>query len=251
MKLTDEENEFISSRESMIDILLENIEAVKGFRVGDYVVAHYKECDSNIKIPWTNSYGIARKFIVVYVDKYGVPFIKQLNSKGLPIGDLISILEYSWDSYERGLLSWISYELEVDPNYADALILDDVDTFNASAEHQEKSSLYKEIAKHNKVYRIDLSGKDLCLKFVKQLTVGDVLWRSAKTSWIVSYIGLVSPGGYVLTGHKRGSRISDTYNITFTDNKGKQLFYNQYALLNKVLYSQQPRTFNELKDPKL
>ena len=244
MKLTPEEKELIKTNEQLVDNVMAIINVVNKFKEGDFLVAFHHATgfgDTRVR-PVVNSYGAAKKFQVVAVDKHGISYMKELNKKWKPSGRLISSVRHNT---ARGTLHYnleLTYNFAVDPDYADAIILDDQANYDASNILKEKSDIFKDIAKYNKSIKIKTETKELAT-FLTTVKVGDILWRSNMSSWSVTQIGIIP--------RSSASRIA--YSTPFmkvitTKGKEEELCFND--ICNKALYTARPRTYKELKDPK-
>lgn len=241
MALTPEEKDFIAQNEAQLDTVLDALNVVKQFKEGDFLVAFYKQSEFSLstrKTPVSNSYGAPRKYQVVAVCKHGVPYMKELSKKGKPVGRLLSSIHIDGDGgYET------SYDFEVDPDYTDAIILDDQSNFDASNVLKDKSNTFKEIGQYNKTIKVDTDAKVLPI-FLATVKVGDILWRSNTTSWSVVEIGAVPRNSSNRIGY------SSIFMKVMT-NKGKTLDICFNDVWGKALYTNRPRTYKELQDPKL
>ena len=99
---------------------LEALEKAKQLNVGDYLVLYVGPDNKNMKLQ-LNSYGAPVKYKVVHSTAHGIPFIKKVNKKGNPIGQLYSCTGgLDSDDY---CYSGHSFEFRLDPDFADAIIL--------------------------------------------------------------------------------------------------------------------------------
>jgi hypothetical protein len=245
MKLTRDEAYFVKKNEDTVGSLLSIIEHVRRFKIDDVLIAFYadrpiwmKQMPSQI----VNSYGAPKKYKVIVVDTYGVPYVREINKSGNPSGKLIPMIKYQkgGDAFSASL----TMRFEVDPDYTDAIILDDVESFDASTSHKEKASTFKEISTHNKNAAIDNGNKDLATE-IDSMNVGDILWRSSITFWIIL--------SKIPIPRDAKGKIIDASNHKFMEvqtSKGKILKLSFSDIKYKVLYNAQPRSFRELKDPK-
>lgn len=240
-KLSPHEEQFIKDRETQIGLLLEAIESVKKFKAGDYLIAFTPASRWNGRKQITNSYGAPKKFIVVDVDKYGIPYMKELNKKGLPHGHLISSLKVD----RNYMVSINEYDFEIDPDYTDSLIMMDEENYDASMTHRVKGDLFKAITKHNKSIKVKTSDAQTLINFLQNLKVGDVIWKSIKTNLTVIELQPIP-----LT--HRGTRLAEhTVFGKVKDSKGKEHELDSMFFRWGAFYTAQPRSYNELKDPKL
>lgn len=244
MALTAEEKEYIKNNEAAIGNIVAVINAVKQFKEGDYLIAFYQSTGwgDDRKRPVTNSYGAPKKFQVVAVDKHGIPYMKELSKKGNPVGSLISSIKNNNDrgigyNYEQ------IYYFEIDPDYTDAIILDDQNAYDASNVLKIKSDTFKEITEHNKKIKVESNDAKILAVFLNTVKVGDTLWRSNISSWTIIEINPVP--------RDKSNRIENyTPFMKAVTNKGKTVTLCFHDIRGKAIYTAQPRTYKELRDPK-
>lgn len=234
------ELQYIKEREGQIASVIGAIESAAKFKVGDYLVAYIpavKGIRSREVI--TNSYGAPKKFIIVYTDKFGIPYIKELNKNGHPIGQIISTVKLDRNNY---MAPMNDMEFEVDPDYADAIIFEDEEGFDATATQKQKSDMFKAITAHNKSLKVDWRDVPALIAFLKSLKPGDVVWRSIKSNFTILTIKPIP------TTH-RDTRLSEYDDFgTAQDNKGNIFDLNYGTFRWKAIYKGQPRSYKELKD---
>lgn len=242
MKLTPEEKAFIKNNEDNITSLLQVIDTVKKFKLNDYLIAYnesqwdplLRERKLTVVI---NSYGAVKKFQVVHVDKHGIPYIKELNKKGKPSGQLISSIKNQRSGYYSPSLIF-----EVDPEYTDSIILDDESNFNAAENLKAKADNFKAIAEHNKKVKIDCNNLKDVMAFLSNVKVGDILWKSHATSMVVTEMN-------PFPKHPSG-RLNTTVPFMKATKKGVEIEFTLDSFRGTALYSDRPRSYTELKDPK-
>lgn len=242
-KLEKHELEHIKRTEDGLSHLMDVLKDVSRFKDGDYLIAFRRSSGyhESRDVQVTNSYGAPKKFQVVAVDKHGIPYMKELNKAGQPTGRLIQSVRIDGGYRE---LKYGDFRFEVDPDYADSIIMMDEENFDPSAIHRDKGQLHKEITKHNKSIKVRVSDPPTLISFLQNLKVGDVLWRSVKTNFTITTLDPIP-----LT--HRNTRIDDYKDFgTATDSKGKVHTLNSHFFKWKAIYTAQPRTYNELKDPK-
>ena len=239
--LTKQELEAIKQRESIVESLLGAINQVTKFKKGDFLIAFHPQTHYRKRSQMLNSYGAPKKFVVVHTDKYDIPYMKEINKKGTPVGYLIGSVKF-----ENGhtIVKNNEYDFEVDPDYTDSIIMMDEDNYDSSAVHREKSDTFKAITDHNKQHKVNCNEeKELANWFETNVKVGDVLWKSIMTSYSVLEIKPVPKD-------KAGRRDYHYPFIKVMTNKGKTLEMRIYDFKWTALYTQRPRSYNELKDPK-
>ena len=243
VKVEKFELDFIKKNEYALSETLKVLEDVRQFKDGDYLIAFRRatQWGETKDVQITNSYGAAKKFQVVHVDSNGIPYMKELNKKGEPTGQLITSVRVD-GGYTQ--LKQSEYRFEVDPDYADSIIMDDEENYDASVTHRVKGDLFKEITKHNKSIKVDNKDTLKLISFLQTLKVGDVLWRSIKTNITITQIDPIP-----LT--HRNTRIDDYKPFGLAqDSKGKMISLDSHFFKWSALYTAQPRSYNELKDPK-
>jgi hypothetical protein len=244
MALTAEEKAYIKNNEKAIGDVLSIINAVKQFRDGDFLIAFHQATgfgDTKLR-PVTNSYGAVKKFQVVAVDKHGIPYMKELNKNGKPAGQLISSIQ---NDSQRGMGYNYrqTYIFEVDPDYTDSIILDDQEGYDATGILKAKSDTFKEIAEHNKKIKVEANDAKLLAAFIATIKVGDLLWRSNVSSWVVVEINPLP--------RDKANRIENYIPFAkVTTNKGKTIPLCFHDFRGRALYTSRPRTYKELRDPK-
>lgn len=234
------ELEFIKNREKIINDFMSTIKSVAKFQQGDYLIAHTVSWNG-LKSPVVNSYGAPKKFIVIHNDANGIPYMKELNKKGQPYGQLICPMNIESNSF---LCRTLEYEFEVDPDFADAIIMEDEKNFEASTIHKMKSDLFKEITNHNKNIKVNVYNNDNLIKFLRNLQVGDILYRSIRTYLTITSLQPIP------VSHRNSRIAEDQVFGEAIDSKGKKFDLTARYFRGKAIYTGQPRSYNELKDPK-
>jgi hypothetical protein len=235
------ELEIIRQTETHISTVLKAIEIARQFKLGDYLIGFYpRGYHSESRSPVLNSYGAPKKYQVIHVDSNDIPYVKELNKAGKPSGNLITLMKQgNRFEYESG-----SIEFEVDPDYADSIIMADEENYDASLVQRLKGDLFKEITAHNKSIKVKTIDSQMLISFLQTLKVGDLLWRSTKTSLIIIELHPIP-----LTHN--GKRLAENVSFgTVVDSKGKEHDLNADYFRYSAFYTAQPRSYNELKDPK-
>lgn len=242
------ELQYIGQREAVLDSILGTIQEVTKFKTGDFLIAFHPQTQYSARQQITNSYGAPKKFTVIHTDKYGIPYMKELNKNGTPVGRLISAVRF--DDANRARVNTniervnTNIEFEVDPDYADAIIMADEENYDAANIHKIKSETFKEITKYNKSIKVKFKTNVDLLQFLKTLKVGDVFWKSIKTSFTILTLDPIptTHGGKRLVEYKVFG--------TAQDSKGKVFNLDHTKFHWHAIYTAQPRSYNELKDPK-
>lgn len=236
------EASFIKEREKMIASIIDAVKDSAKFKTGDYLIAYYPASSyRKTREKVFNSYGAPKKFVVVYTDHFGVPYIKELNKNGDAIGQLLSPLKLDQDRHGS---SFSDLEFEIDPDYTDALIFQEEEGFDVSQVQKHKSDLFKEITNHNKSLKVQWRDAKVLIAFLQSLKVGDVVWRSIKSNFTILTIKPIP------TTHS-GTRIAeDKVFGTAQDSKGNIFDLTYRTFKWSAIYKGRPRSYNELKDPK-
>ena len=237
--------EWVEDTEQLVDNFLKSLKENAKFNLGDYLIGFQSSWGKEKEL-MINSYGAIRKFQVVYIDKHGHGYIKELNRNGRPSGTLQRATELLWDDgYDT---PDITYEL--DPHYTDAVIMADSENYDAGLAIKEKAKQHKEITEHNKKHKVKTHSNKDFVDFVKSLKVGDVLHKSIKTHFTI-----LSLNSIPLRNRRYGKgKVEEylDYSVDFgtaQDSKGKFFKINGHTF-DGTIYTQQPRSFKELKDPK-
>lgn len=236
------EASFIKEREKMIASIIDAVKDSAKFKTGDYLIAYYPASSyRKTREKVFNSYGAPKKFVVVYTDHFGVPYIKELNKNGDAIGQLLSPLKLDQDRHGS---SFSDLEFEIDPDYTDALIFQEEEGFDVSQVQKHKSDLFKEITNHNKSLKVQWRDAKVLIAFLQSLKVGDVVWKSIKSHFTILTIDPIP-----LT--HSGTRIAeDKVFGTAQDSKGNIFDLTYRTFKWSAIYKGRPRSYNELKDPK-
>lgn len=239
--LSKNELEFIRSREAIVDDIIGQLTKVAKFKKGDFLIAFRPATAYSKRQQITNSYNAPKKFVVIYTDKHNIPYMKELSKHGMPTGSVVTPIHF--DDY-NSILKDLDYEFEVDPDYADSIIMMDEENYDGAAIHRMKSDTFREITDYNKIHKIKCDDqKNLAQWFNANVKVGTILHRSIITSYIVQDI---IPIPKDVAGRFR----YDLVFMTVLTNKGKTIKMCINDFKWSALYDAQPRSYNELKDPK-
>lgn len=231
---------------------LKELERARQFKLGDYLVLYTdpnydrwntNNTQQNMQLK-TNSYGAPLKYLVVYVSEHGVPFVKQVNKAGNPIGNLFCCLgNLDTDSFK---LFGQKHEFHLDPDYVDSMLLQS--EYDPSQLHKTKHEGWKEITEHNKKCKIKTSNLYEIENFlISKVNVGDVLWRSNVTHWVVQEkLSLSKNEAEKLTKNCSDIRKKLVTVLTIKDNKGRIKHVDSYSLLYVALYTERPKSYKEL-----
>jgi hypothetical protein len=245
-KLKYEETHFIERMEKDFEFMLKRIEDMRRFQLGDYLIGFRKrDPEYNATIseyehmsePILNSYGLPTKFKVVAVDKNGIPYIKELNKKGIPFGRLIVTVDFNTDEFDGAQDIY-----KVDPDYTDSIILGESE-FDPTKTQKIKSNLHKDITKHNKSHKINTHDLKEIDTFLSTLTVNTVIWKSNTKSWTITKMMRHSVPKDVSQRHKWDSPLFEVQ-----DSKGSIFEISVNDIRYKALYKERPRTYKELNN---
>lgn len=240
-ELSLRDREVIRDAEKELCNFLEALESVRRFNENDYLIlfnARHKEDGTLDPSPVMNSYGVPKKFKVVYIDINGVPYAKEVTAKGNIQGQLISCLptDYADFSSDIGYGQFFG----VDPDYAEAIILGEEQNYNPTNQSKRLSTVFKEVAEFNKTIKINTNDKKQLVAFISTLTVGSSFWTSNSTQYIVQEIMPLTVDRY--------NRVTEHSHIIIAkSNKGKDINFSFYDLCGKNIYTTRPRSYQELK----
>ncbi len=252
IKLEPDDVQFLKRERETYNSILEKIEHARQFKLGDYLIMVTAAVDYKTGEKYNhtkqNSYGVALHYQVVYIDtENNIPYAKELTKFNVPTGPLISCVNtkqsagYRHDRDER--------RFEVDPEYAESILLDASGEYNPSGVHKAKSDLYQEITKHNKAARIDTCNLTVLCTVFDALNIGDVIYTSNTGSFLITDKQTVARSTldkYSVLKRVPGRGLFTR--ITVQDKKGKHREYLPHHFHQKALYKEKPRTYKELKD---
>jgi hypothetical protein len=245
-KLTKEEAEWVSHETMEEELRISKIEKAKTFKIGDYLIlSEYDELTKITKVEF-NSYGVPSKFKVVFVSSAGFPYVKRINSKSNPVGELISIV--TGEGY-FGEMEFSNCRWDLDPDYADSIILQDEEGYDPAGQSKLKRDIYKQITAYNRQCKVNTKTMLDVDLFLKTLIVHQPLWVSFKTKHTVVAI---RQEPYSKSKHMWNQRTKSGFvtTVTLADHKGKEKTINAMDFVGKALYCKQPRSYKELKEPK-
>jgi hypothetical protein len=235
-RINPEEMEEIKRNEAEVAHLLESLESARRFNLGDYLIRYMGEDTC----PELNSYFVERRFQVVHVDKNGVCYVKEvMGGKTSSWIMTLANLRFSIDEAHNG--GDYVYRYTLDPLYEDHIIMQQEGKYDPASLQQDKSNIFKEITAHNKAHKVRTSSGLYALKFLKTVRVGDTLWFSNVTSFIVQEIKTLPK-----TANAMNTCFYDAVLIGVT-NKGKNLKLSVNDITHKAIYTACPRSYKELK----
>lgn len=229
-----------------ISEILNALNEVRKFKIGDILIAKERVSDQYEYV--RDSYGIPIKYKVFYVDKNNVPYVRELH-KNASSNDRSTGCLLQFGDPECKLHG---FKYEIDPDYADAVMLGDEDSYDPLEERVRRRKSRAEITQHNKSIAIKSGSSDDFFK--KHVKVGAILWRSNKNYW---YITEINSGA----GFKKVTKFSRKTGRFFRRNvkltikvktaSQKELLLSKEDFRNKIFYTDKPRSYNELHDPKI
>lgn len=245
--LSKQDLEFIADKESVVEATVQALDKVRQFKEGDFLLG-FEDIGWGERSwkPMTNSYGVAKKFQVVHLDKNGIPYIKELNKAGNPVGHIICPIESISDDYDNiGIRLDPSTNFIIDTDYVDSVIMMDEENYDPMRNMREKSSLYKEIQSHNKSLRVCVDSHDDVRKFFDNVKVGDVFYKTINSFFKI--ISITKPP--LATKANRYNEIYESF-CTIENHKGVQSDKSIHDFMHTAIYTSRPRTYKETKDPK-
>lgn len=242
--LTTADKQVIKSWTDQFARGLDALEKARQLKVGDYLVLYVGHDPKNLTLQ-TNSYGAPTKYLVVHSTEHGIPFIKKVNKKGKPVGELFSCTgALDTDTYVH---QGAAFEFRLDPDYADSIILQDP-SYDPAVLHRVKQEAWKEVTKHNKKAKVDTSTLTKVIDFFKNINIGDTMWVSHHGFYLVQDKQTMSRQDF-------RNNLKDNYTnakgpwvivLTVIDKKNKVHKITADFFVNKALYKERPRTYKEL-----
>lgn len=236
--------------------LSDYIDNFKKFNLGDVLIAWGGDEESKQKL--LNSYGVPRKFQVVYVSKQGIPYIAEISTSGNILKPLISMIPSALYSDKYAHIEPYDVEIshqfydayfELDPHYVDCMILNV--PYNPWHDMLDKKSLHIEITEFNKSVRVKTSQINDIANFFMTLNQGDTIWTSNSNHFIITNIKLLSKQDLYKNGVKmpNKNRVKGPFVpvLTIVDPKNKIKTITPDFFHKKMLYSQRPRSYKELR----
>ena len=237
--LTTADKQLIEQWTSRFERGLDALEKAKQLNVGDYLVLYI---DNQIR---TNSYGAPIKFKVVHSTRHGIPFVKKVNKKGDPVGQIYSCTgSLDTDDYNQ---YGDTFEFRLDPDYADSIILQD--QYDPSQLHKSRQEMWKEVTAHNKNAKVNTTHLGGIVKFFEKVNVGDTLWTSNIGHYLVQDKEIMTRQDFKNNVKDTETRTKGPFIIVLTvrDKKGKIFKITADFFSYKALYRERPRTYKELK----
>lgn len=245
--LTPEQMRIIRQSELEINEIIKVIDNSRSFKNGDYLVLYLTGEGNQLKQS-VNCYGAPIKYQVVHTSESGISFIMKLNKAGKPTGSLMSTVGMLDNDDYRFSGSSDNFEFRLDPDYADAILLED--NYDPAVLHKSKKDIWKAVTDHNKLNKINTKKIENITDFFRAISNGDMMWTSSKNYYIVKDKKHVSKHD----AHKIVQNISFhrvkgplVMVLTLQDKKGNLKEVAADFFYYKALYKQCPRSYKELK----
>jgi hypothetical protein len=242
-KLTYEDQAFVDNFDKQFKSIIDTLEKAKQFKLDDYLVLYVSDARGVMQLK-NNSYGAPVKYKVVYVNSNGIPFIKQVNKKGNPIGNIFSCVGSREDTF-RSMEQ--TFEFMLDPDFADSILLQD--QYDPAHLHRSKKDIWKAVTEHNKACKVPTHQFKDVLDFVRSVNVGDTVWTSNISYFLIQDKKALSPVDFNKTAKSQfrtSSRGPFVTVLTLRDKKGKIKVVPPDFFCYKAIYRERPRTYKEL-----
>lgn len=242
-KLNAEDLAVIAEFNRQYKAVLETINRATQFKLGDFLVLYISDYQGNMQLQ-KNSYGAPVKYKVVHVTEEGIGFVKKVNKKGTPIGEISSLAGTQNDEY-RDMTQ--TFRFELDPDYADSIILQE--NYDPAHLHRSKKDIWKAVTDHNKNCKIKTANLQDVVDYFKLVNIGDTLWTSNSGFYLVQDKKTMTPKDFNNKAKWNDqTRIKGPFVIVLTvrDKKGKVRDVSPDFFWGKALYKERPRTYKEL-----
>jgi hypothetical protein len=244
-KLSANDLETIKEWNDSFGRAIEAIEKAKQLAIGDFLVLYVGNDIKSMKLQ-LNSYGAPVKYKVVHSTEHGIPFLKKVNKKGTPVGQIYSCTGgLDSDDYRY---SGQSFEFRLDPDFADAILLDD--EYDPAQLHRSKQDIFKAVTKHNKEVKLNTSTIQDVVAVFQNAQVGDTLWTSNAGFYLIQDKTTMTAKDFNDKAKwSEQTRIKGPYVIVLTvrDKNSKVRQISPDFFHHKALYKERPRTYKELK----
>jgi len=241
--LTSEDQEYIRVFDNQFNPIIETLVRIRQFKLGDYLILHLSGPDGSMHVK-QNSYGAPIKYQVVHVNDIEVPFVKKVNKKGTPVGQIYSCAGAEDDSY-RDIDQ--KFEFALDPDYADSILLQD--NYDPANLHRSKKEIWKAVTDHNKACKVKTNEIKDVINFFQTVNVGDMLWTSNVSHFLVQGKKTMTPRDFnnkVNFRYRTQVKGTSVTVLTVVDKRGKALDISPDFFWEKALYKERPRTYKEL-----
>lgn len=245
-KLTVNEQEAVRRKSVNRVEYLMKIEMARSFAVGDFLICKrlgmkYDNIGNSYiqtKELILNSYNAAKRFIVVCKDDSECSWLKEVDAKGKPRGEIIDLMD------SHGVV----YEL--DPIYTDACIMGEQGNYLDGADFTEKAKIFKDIAKFNKTVKVRAENVNVIDSFFAGLAVGDKFWASNTKYYTVTNTRqepyVVSMKTKYWIKHAFTGSVYTVMDL-LASNGVTMKDVDAGAFMSKAIYSAPPRSYKELK----
>jgi hypothetical protein len=250
-ELTLEDREHISYAVRDMKYVIGLIDQVRQFKSGDYLICVHISNDTGQRVPSKNSYGAILKWKVIYVDELGLPHVKLINNKGKPHGALRSLVS-TYSEEEWTIPGHDDYAFELDPDYVEAIILQQQESYDPVSRHNTLKLARQETTDFNKSIKMPTSSMEEVVDTFAKLQVGITYWTSHKRGFTVlenNICTLKQKTTYI--GNKRvrypsGQIIINKIKVRHSNGKIKT--YEPADMKNKNIYTGIPKSYNDKSD---
>jgi hypothetical protein len=250
-KLSDQD--LLDTRRDVHDMryIMNLLDVVRSFKLGDYIIVVRISNDTQQRVPAKNSYGAIIKYQVVFVDELGLPHVKLINNNGKPSGRIQALLT-TYSRFQWGAVGYDDYDFQLDPDYADSIILQSESEYDPMERHNALKSARQEITDHNKRIKLPTSTIQEVVETFSKLEVGITYWTSPKRGFTV-----LENTHYVLnkkTTYVNGLKVSYAPNHTVINkikvrhSNGKIKTYEPADMKKKNIYAGIPKSYNDKSD---
>lgn len=166
-ELTEEDIKIIKSHQECSPVVkfLKN-KSKFNFTVGDYLIKLNKSHDDKWEIEKISGISSqSKRFICIHEDEYGIKYIKPLTSLGTELPYINQLTDVS---------DWTRYE--VDPEYAEHIILDGESDFDFSSQRKAELSRRNAITRKNKKISEKINSAEQAEAFIRSRKPGDKVW---------------------------------------------------------------------------
>lgn len=244
IQLTASDKNIIDDFNKKFEAGLDAMERAKQLNIGDYLVLYLGSFGDKMELQ-KNSYGAPVKYLVVHSTKHGLPFVKKVNKKGEPIGQLFSCTGHlETDTYRHPSQR---FNFELDPDYADSLLLQD--GYDPAQLHKSKQDIFRAVTAHNKAHKIVTLKLSDVVAFFHTINVGDTLWSSPLSSFLVQDKQTVNRVEFnTKAKYKDRTNLKGPFVIILTvrDKRGNVKEITPDFFVRKALYTSRPRSYKEL-----
>lgn len=243
--LSTEDLNVISQNETEMYSIVSQLEKVRQFNTGDYLICIRVAKDTGQRVAITNSYGTHTKFKVVFIDKNGIPYVKEISSNGLTRGPIKSLMG-SHEQDQWGNHGWNDFEFEHDPHFVEAIILSAEQGYDPTEVQRNKKKLRDEITEHNIKSKLKTSETADVVAAFATMQPGETYWFSTKNGMVIDKATIIPiPVGWK---NHYGRKVGHITQVEVTLSNGKKQTYLPHEFRHRNLYKAMPRSYKELSD---